>query len=540
MTDRGLLLRATRRQGRWLAGSLGLITLWQVCEALVPVAIGITVDRAVATGDVSELVWCAVGICVLFAVLSYSYRFGARLGFRGVQEETHALRTEVTAAVLRPEGLRSDRLAGDLLTVTTADAEAVGAFIRHVTATVAALVGLLVAGVALARIDGVIAVVVLVGVPAILAVSQLLAPALARRSSARQEALGRTAGLASDLLRGLRPLKGLHAEDAAMARFRAVSQEAGRTAVVAGRWEGVLDGVSVALSGLFLAAIALLAGWRALDGELGIGELVAVLGLAQFVAEPMALIAFMIGQVARSRASAARIAEVLGAPALVVEPAEPAAAEEVVFDRVTHDGLSDLSFRAGRGDLVALAVEEPGDAGTVLALLRGEARPDAGTVGLGAVVVPHHVDLFEGTLRDNVDPFGALDEERLAAVLAASAADDVAGHLAGGLDEPLGPDARTLSGGQRQRLALARALAADPAALVLHDPTSSVDAVTEDHVAASLRELRRDRATVVVSSSPALLARADLVVHVRAGGGVATGTHAELTRDPAYAAAVLR
>lgn len=539
LTDRGLLLRATRRQGRWLAGSLALITVWQVCEALVPVAIGITVDRAVATGDVSELVWCALGICALFAVLSYSYRFGAQLGFRGEQEETHALRTEVTAAVLRPEGLRSERLAGDLLTVTTADAEAVGAFIRHVTATVAALVGLVVAGVALARIDGVIALVVLVGVPAVLAVNQLLAPALARRSSARQEALGRTAGLATDLLRGLRPLKGLRAEDVAMARFRLVSQEAGRTAVVAGRWEGVLDGVTVSLSGLFLAAVALLAGWRALDGDLGIGGLVAVLGLAQFVAEPMGLLAFMIAQVARSRASAARIVEVLGAPPLVAGPV-PAGVEEVVVDGVSHGGLRDVTFRAGRGDLVVLAVEDPADAGTLLSLLRGETRPDTGTVGVGAVVVPHHVDLFEGTLRDNVDPLGALGEERLAAVLAASAADDVAGHLPGGLEERLGPDARTLSGGQRQRLALARALAADPAALVLHDPTSSVDAVTEDHVAESLRALRRDRATVVVSSSPALLARADLVVHVRPGAGATTGTHAELTHDPAYAAAVLR
>ena len=76
--------------------------------------------------------------------------------------------------------------------------------------------------------------------------------------------------------------------------------------------------------------------------------------------------------------------------------------------------------------------------------------------------------------------------------------------------------------------------------LVLHDPLSSVDAVTEDRVAAALAERRRDRATVVITSSPALASRADRVVHVRGGRVVGSGVHAELAHTEAYAAAVLR
>jgi putative ABC transport system ATP-binding protein len=539
LTEGAVLRRAVRRQGRWLGGSIALITVWQVCESLVPVAIGLTVDRAVATGELDQLVWCAVGTCVLFGVLSFSYRFGARLGFRGVQTETHLLRTEVTDVVLRPEGVRTNRMAGDLLAVTTGDAEAVGEFIRQIAATVAALAGLVVAGIALAAIDPLIALVVLIGVPAVLAVSQLLAPPLARRSSARQEALGRTTGLAADLLRGLRPLKGLHAEDTALTRYRTASQEAGRTAVVAGRWEGVLDGVTVTLSGLFLAAVAVLAAYRALDGDLSIGGLVSVLGLAQFVAEPLGLLSYMIAQIARSRASARRIAEVLEEGPLVL--AAPAARPSgLAFDAVTYGALREVTWRAEPGQLVVLAVEDPADADAVLALLRGEAVPESGSVTLGALVVPHHVDLFEGTLRENVDPAGALSADRLAEVLAASAADDVAEHLAHGLDERLGADAQTLSGGQRQRLALARALAADADVLVLHDPTSSIDAVTEDRIAAALVQVRRGRTTVVLSSSPALLARADVVVHLRSGRVAALGTHASLAAQADYAEAVLR
>src|SRR5699024_2174866 len=100
-----------------------------------------------------------------------------------------------------------------------------------------------------------------------------------------------------------------------------------------------------------------------------------------------------------------------------------------------------------------------------------------------------HVDLFEGTLRSNVDPLGRLDEERVGAALEAAAAVDL-GTEDEGLATHVGVDGHSLSGGQQQRLGLARALAADAPALVLHEPTTAVDALTEQHVARSLRRLR--------------------------------------------------
>ncbi len=122
--------------------------------------------------------------------------------------------------------------------------------------------------------------------------------------------------------------------------------------------------------------------------------------------------------------------------------------------------------------------------------------------------------------------------------MAASAADEVADTLPDGA--VLTERGRSLSGGQRQRVALARALAADPAVLVLHDPTTAVDAATEARIAGRLRAVRAGRTTVLVTTSPALLATTDRVVMLIHGTIAAQGTHTELVGSSlAYREAVL-
>ncbi|WP_220451154.1 ABC transporter ATP-binding protein [Nocardioides dongkuii] len=565
-TSGALLRRTLRRQRRPLAASVALVTVWQVAELLVPVLIGVIIDRAVVTGDVARMAWWAVVLAGHFVVLSLSYRYGARIGLRALQTESHALRTEVSAHVLSPRGARTDRLPGDVLTVATTDAEMVAAVLRQVSFTAAAVVGLVVSAVVLAAIDLVLALVVLVGVPTVLGVTQALSPRLARRSEVRQEALGRATGLASDFVRGARPLKGIGAEEVALDRYRRQSRQAATASVGAARWEGLMHGMTSGLSGVFLAVVALVAGVRAVEGDLAIGELVAVVGLSQFLSEPLRMLTYLIAQLAQSRASAGRIASFLASPPLVLAADTPAAAPAapsrapLALDAVGFGPLRDVSLAAEPGTLTAVVVEDPTEAAALMTLLRGEAVPDSGAVLVGGValtaqtvdqvrsvllVADHHVDLFEGTVLSNIDPTGRLGPDELQRVLAASAADELVAQAAAGTAEQVTVGGTTLSGGQRQRLGLARALAADPHVLVLHDPTTSVDTVTEARIAEGLRALRHPdgpgtRSTVVLTSSPALLARADVVVHLRDGLVRARGTHADLVRDEAYAAAVLR
>ncbi|MET0998064.1 MAG: ABC transporter transmembrane domain-containing protein, partial [Marmoricola sp.] len=221
-----LMLRALRR-ARWpLVGFLLLLSTWQLSEAMVPVLIGVIIDRAVATGDFQSL-WIWGGALVgLFAVLSYSYRFGARIGFGVVQREMHELRLEVAGRELDPRGVRSGLLPGETLSLATSDVELVGFTIRSLGYAVASAIAVVVSAVVLLRIDLVLGLVVLGGVPTVLIVIQVVTPAIARRSRDQQASIAHTVGVATDLVRGLRSIKGIGAEDVASERYRVESDRA--------------------------------------------------------------------------------------------------------------------------------------------------------------------------------------------------------------------------------------------------------------------------------------------------------------------------
>lgn len=217
------------------------------------------------------------------------------------------------------------------------------------------------------------------------------------------------------------------------------------------------------------------------------------------------------------------------------------------------DTLRGLNLEVAPGELVGIVTTDPAAATALLRLLGRAADPESGTVELDGValagldpaevrravlVAEHDADLFEGTLLENVT--AATTGGQAGTAMAAAAVDEVASNLPHGTATALTERGRSLSGGQRQRVALARALAAGAPVLVLHDPTTAVDTVTEARIAARVRAARGGRTTIVVATSPALLAAADRVALVDGGAVVAEGVHADLVHEhPAYRATIL-
>ncbi|MEU4563176.1 ABC transporter ATP-binding protein [Actinoplanes sp. NPDC023936] len=552
-----ILRRAVARNGKRLWTGTALAGVYQFCAALIPILIGVIVDRAVGTGDVVALVtWIAI-LALLFLVLTLTYRFGARQLQRAIAEEGHRLRVEVAAKILHPRGLRTDRHTGDLLTVSTSDADLTSYVLDHIPRITSSLVAATVSAGTLLLISRPLGLIVLVATPVVLAVLNLTAPLIARRVADQQEQSGRATSLATDLVTGLRPLRGIGAQDAAAERYRVVSRRSLAATVRAARTQNAYLSVSTTLSTLLAGGIAIAAGWFALTGRITIGEFITVIGSAQFLIEPFGVLAVVPSWFAASRAAANRVASVTEAGLVLPDgAAEPAGTRcELRLSGVTAGSLAGLDLHVRSGEFVGVVARRPADAETLVRLLTlpqgyggdillGDQRlesVDRSHARRLLHVEPHRTDLFTGTLASNIDIRGE-GGERLTEALRAAAADEVA---AAGLDAPISERGANLSGGQRQRVALARALLARPPLLVLHDPTTAVDAMTEHAIAGGIRALRHGPdagyGTVVITSSPALLAVTDRVVVIGDGTVVAEGSHAELSAaDESYRRTVLR
>ncbi|MET8824473.1 ABC transporter ATP-binding protein [Streptomyces sp. NPDC004610] len=557
---RKLLRRAIGGQRRDVVRGAVLGMGHQTGEALVPVVIGLAIERGVVDGDVPGLLLWLGLLALVYVGLSYSFRFSARAGERASVTAAHLLRTELIGRVLAPEGGADEgRLPGELSNTATEDARRVGAVAMALIVALAATAGLVVAAVALLRVSLTLGLLVLLGTPLLLWLGHLLSKPLERRSETEQDRAARASGVAADLVAGLRVLKGIGAEPAAVARYRGVSGDSLAATLRAARAEAWQHGVVTLLTGTFIAIVALVGGRLAAAGDIGLGELVSCVALALFLIGPLSEFSWVNAELAQGRASAARIAAVLDTEPAVTDPAHAPAPDATTgalrLRGLSYDGVHGVDLDIAPGELLGVVATDPAHATALLRCLGRRADPDIGTVELDGtaltalalaevraaiLVAEHDADLFEGTVLENVT--AALPDRSAVpeAALLASGTDEVVRALPDGLHTPVTSRGRSLSGGQRQRVALARALAADPPVLVVHEPATAVDAVTEARIADGIKDVRRGRTTVLVTNSPALLAVTDRVVLLDGGTVTADGTHEGLVRESGtYRTAVL-
>lgn len=543
-TPRQLTLRTIFAAKKYTFPGAGLLVFHQLGEAMVPVIMGFAIDRAVATGDTRALMLGLLLLALDFAVLSFSFRFGSRIGLLGMQAVQHHLRTRVTDRLLDPRGMGSGtRLPGVALSIATSDVYRLASAVAIGVYPVGEFAAILFGGIVLLIISWPLGVVVIVGAPLMLLLMDKAGASLRSRSEHEQALAGDAAGRATDLVTGYRVLKGVRAEREASIRYRRSSEEALAATLQAKAAQGVFLGSMSLVTGLFVTVIAVAAGLLAIHGTLNVGELITVVGLTQFLMGPLGAFAANFGAIwAAALGSAARVLTVLqttpsrdttGRAAGPIVPPDRGASLEV--DGVDLGGASDTPFGVyiEPGECVGI-VADGAAAQALVDLLAVRRTTGSGAVRVAGVdlqsvdpelarsvvlVAPHSADLFEGRIIDNVALPGTTPE-RVADALAAAGCTEMIEALPDGVDTLVGEGGARLSGGQRQRVALARALAQDAPVLVLHDPTTAVDSVTEASIAQELRRSRSGRTTVLVTSSPALLAATDRVVSIGTGAGL--------------------
>ncbi|MCT2588789.1 ABC transporter ATP-binding protein/permease [Streptomyces sp. N2-109] len=554
----GILRTALRRNIGAMTWGTVLMGLYQAGETAFPIALGLIVEHTLREDrNLGSLALSIAALAVIITTVSLSWRFGMRVLQKANTTEAHRWRVRVAACGLQPVARDVDLKSGEVLTIATEDADQTADIIEVVPLLISSLVAVLVAAFALGLADIRLGLLVIVGTVAILSVLSVMSKRIGSSTREQQARVARAGAKVADLITGLRPLHGFGGNQAAFLSYRKVSTRARRQAITVARVNGVYAGTALALNAVLAAAVTLTAGWLAFDGRISIGELVMAVGLAQFIMEPLKLFSEMPKYVMVARASAERMALVLAAPPVTAPGPEcPAPGGDLEVDCVRYGPLRKLKFQVAAGEFAAIAVYQPRAAADLAAVLAVNVPPDAyeGVVRVSGreltdlsieavrahlLVNPYDGEIFAGSLRTNIDPSGT--SRMLPEAVEASMLTDVVALHREGLDYAVRDRGANLSGGQRQRLSLARALAADTDILVLHDPTTAVDAVTEQLVARNVAKLRRGRTTVVITNSPALLDAADRVLVLDDGVIIAEGTHRNLlAADEDYCLAVAR
>jgi ABC-type multidrug transport system fused ATPase/permease subunit len=576
-----------RFQWKVIALSVCVGVLWQLPLTVGPWLFGKAVDEGIVPGDTSQTLYWA-GLLLLVTLIG---------AFFGIVMHTLIVRTwlialygtmkMVTRKVVQMGHVLPRRTpTGEVLAVASSDSDEFGALTEIVARAGSQLVAYVVIAFIVLSTSPLLGVLMLLAAPVLVAASLPLLRPLHRRQHLERTRNSDLTSMATDIVAGLRILRGIGGERTFGRNYDTQSQLARQAGVSAGIWQAAIEGVGVLFSGVFIVVLVWIGTREVISGELLIGQLISFLGYALFMVYPIQTFFELAQKVTRAMVSARKAIAIFEAtpPWPDRETSTPLPEHGDLYDE-----LSGFVARQGELTIVVAAVPEdtaaladrlgrylPADTEPVSQELeeglKGRAARRAraarmaerarlaeldeelasrewgvrlGGVDLGAaslddvrrqiLVSDTGSQLFAGTLQDAIDPHGRLTREQAEHALRVANAEDVYDALPGGWQGLLDERGRGLSGGQRQRVVLARALAADAPILVLVEPTSAVDAHTEARIAERVAAVRRGRTTVVTTVSPLWLHHADRVVLFEGGRATVDGTHDDLLRDsPAY------
>jgi ABC-type multidrug transport system fused ATPase/permease subunit len=524
-------------------------TIWMVAQSVMPAIIGRAIDQGVTRGDMGRLWYWASALLVVGVVQAAAGVLRHRsavanwliAAYRTVQLVTqHAVRLGAT--------LPRRVTTGEVVSIGSSDLAHVGNAIEVTGRAAGALVSFFVVAFILLDTSTTLGLVVLIGMPALLlGLTPILKP-LQTRNMRQREMMGHLNSLASDIVGGLRILRGIGGEDVFHRRYAVESQRVRRAGVEVARLQSLLDALQVLLPGLFVVVVVWLGARFAVQGKITPGELVAFYGYSAFLMIPLRTATEVANKLIRGLVASRRICTVLAVQPEVQDIAVPHTASPYAE---LHDERSGVVAQPGR--LTAIVADSPDESAAIAdrlgrfaegpAFLDGVSLSDLDRrfVRQAILVSDANATLFSGRLRDELDLRHRATDIDILAALDAASAEDVMESLPDGLETTLEERGRSLSGGQRQRLVLTRALLAEAPVMVLVEPTSAVDAHTEARIASRLRTYRAGRTTVVTTASPLLLDQADEVAFVHGGAVVATGPHRYLLdTEPGYRRVVIR
>lgn len=557
-TDRGFL--STYLRPEWpRAVLLGLLLFAGIGLQLAnPQIVRTFIDQAQAGKPFERLVWTAllfVGVALLAQAASVAETYVAEdLGWR----TTNALRADLTRHVLDLDSsFHAEHGPGELIERIDGDVSAVADFFaRFVVQVLGSAVFLLGVLALLYREDWRVGALLTAFMLAALAFMALGGGFVGVRSRAARQSAADLTSYLEERLGGLPDIKTSGADAYTMRCLQerqAVRFHRTNASEMAGSLFNSVVGVLFVLgTGAALGLSTLLYG----RGALTLGTIYLVFRYTGMLRQPIELLTRQMNSFQRAAGGIVRVHELFatqprvtdGSGATLPEGALSVELDGVSFAYEAEPVLRDVSFHVEPGEVLGLLGRTGSGKTTISRLLFRLYDPTEGTVRLGGCdirraqlgalrdrvcLVTQDVQLFQGTLRDNVTLFDStFSDAHLREVFAELGLDEWLRTLYGGLDTPLGAGARGLSAGEAQLVALARMFLRNPGLVVLDEASSRLDPHTERLLERAVSRLLKGRTGVVIAHRLATVERADRILILEDGCVAELGRRVDLMGDP--------
>jgi len=551
---------------RWILLGVGAALGWTVAKITIPLLALEAVERGIDPYDSGSLVRWSIAVVAVTVVIGL-FTFGRRYSAFKISLYAEAeLRRRLFDHLQRLHFGYHDRAEiGELMARVSTDAKQVQMLLVFIPVAGANVVMVVGVAVVLFILNPLLAAVSLAALPLLALAAIRFSQRLGPVTTALQERLADVSHEVEESVSGIRVIKAFGAEDLQRHRLGDAATGVYDQGMGLARLRAAFNPLLEVLPMVGLIAVLYVGGRQVIDGNLTVAALIAFNFYILQLVFPLRMTSFMVAQLSRASAAAARVYEVLATDPEIVERPDaaplPDGDGEVRFEGVTFayrpgsPVLRDVDLVIRPGESVALVGATGAGKSTVARLVPRFYDVDAGRVLIDGVdvrdlqlsdlrdaigMVFEDTFLFTDTVRSNI-AFADEDAPPEAVERAARLAGghDFVANLPDGYDTLLGEQGFSLSGGQRQRVAIARAILADPRVLILDDATSSVDPTKEHEIRDALAEVMHGRTTIIIAHRPATVALADRVILLDDGRVVAEGTHDELLRTSRRYAQVL-
>ena len=536
-----------------------LFKLLEACfELIVPLLVADVINNAIPNGDAAAVRRTAL-IMVLFGVLglvcSITAQFFAAKAAVGFGA---AVRSALFKHVNTLSHAELDRLGSSgLITRLTADVDQAQAGVNLVLRLLLRSPFVVLGSIIMALTISVkLTVIFLIATPLIGLVIYLVISRSLRLYKRIQAGVDRLSLLTRENLSGARVIRAFSRQQEESGRFKDTADSLMRLQVFAGRISAALNPATMVIVDLAVVLIIWFGGKSVSAGEVGQGDVVALVNYLTQILIALVALANLIVNFTRGTASAARIQEVLEVRPSVEEtaaktPQSVPGAPRVCFDHAcfsyggaAENVLTDVCLDAMPGETIGVIGGTGAGKSALVNLIPRFYDATAGCVRIDGVdvrdypladlrarvgMVPQQAVLFRGTIRENMR-WGAPEatDEDIWRALAIAQARDFVEEREGGLDAVIEQGGRNLSGGQRQRLTIARALVREAQILILDDSASALDFATDARLRAAIHRETKGATVFIVSQRASTIRRADKIVVLDDGHVAGIGKHEEL------------